>query len=507
MFSSRSRPLFALISPAIGAAAPALAQLIGPSTAAAPYLLPSRAGVSTTSLLTVGDQVGGYTMVGIPDGLGAFDGPGDSLTLMMNHELGFGVGAVRAHGAAGAFVSRWEIDKTDLSVTSGRDHNTAGSDVHTWNGAGYTQGTAPFGRFCSADLAAPGAFRFGDLGTDARILTNGEEVGAEGRSFAHILTGADENTTWQLPRLGRFSWENAVPSPYAQQKTIVVGTDDSSPGQVYVYVGEKTDAGNDIERAGLTNGALYGVQVSGFPTERRMRPANGAFDLFDLGNVENLSGASLNSQSNANDVTNFRRPEDGAWDPRPGHENNFYFVTSDTLTSGGGRSRLYRMTFDDLEDPLAGGTVTALLEGEEGHEMFDNLTIDTLGRVLIQEDPGSSSRLAKLWLYDSDTGGVAEVAAHNANFFTPGAADFLTTNEESSGILDAANLLGPGWFLLDVQAHYGLPGEQVEGGQLLALYVDPAIVPEPGPGPVLLALATCVPRRRSAGRRRSNPRA
>jgi len=34
------------------------------------------------------------------------------------------------------------------------------------------------------------------------------------------------------------------------------------------------------------------------------------------------------------------------------------------------------------------------------------------------------------------------------------------------------NILGPGWFLLDVQAHYNISGELVQGGQLLAMF-DP----------------------------------
>ena len=45
----------------------------GPSSSQTPYLLPEAAGVKITSLLTVGDAVGGYKMAGIPDGLGAFD--------------------------------------------------------------------------------------------------------------------------------------------------------------------------------------------------------------------------------------------------------------------------------------------------------------------------------------------------------------------------------------------------------------------------------------------------
>src|SRR5215813_4155594 len=77
----------------------ASAQTTGPSSSQSPYVLPSIPGVSTTSILTVGDTFGGYRMVGIPDGLGAF-GPGtDSpFTLMMNHEIPAGSGINRAHG-------------------------------------------------------------------------------------------------------------------------------------------------------------------------------------------------------------------------------------------------------------------------------------------------------------------------------------------------------------------------------------------------------------------------
>jgi len=51
-----------------------------------------------------------------------------------------------------------------------------------------------------------------------------------------------------------------------------------------------------------------------------------------------------------------------------------------------------------------------------------------------------------------------------------------TQDEESSGIIDASDILGRGWFLLDVQAHkLSADPELVEGGQLLALFVDPRI--------------------------------
>ena len=80
--------------------------------------------------------------------------------------------------------------------------------------AGYEQRTgseANFNRFCSADLAAKSAFWDPDTrtGYNGRIFMNGEEA-AEGRAFAHVVTGREHGTGWELPALGNFAWENAV---------------------------------------------------------------------------------------------------------------------------------------------------------------------------------------------------------------------------------------------------------------------------------------------------------
>lgn len=485
----------------------ATAQFTGPSTTTSPYLLPTgpQAGlISTTSVLTVGDSIGGYRMVGIPDGLGAFANPaGGSFTLVMNHELGSTSGTVRAHGQTGSFVSRWNI-QNNLTVTSGRDHNTSSGDAYEYyTGTGSWSNTPDpsqrWNRFCSGDLAAPTAYfnPASGLGTTARIYLNGEEAGNEGRNYAHILTGPAANQTWQLPDLGKFSVENSVANPFAQNKTVVIGTDDATPGQVYVYVGNKTNTGSDIDRAGLTNGNLYGIQVAGAPLEGRAAPVSGAFSLSSFGNVRNTTGGALQTASVAANTTEFLRPEDGAWDPSS--PNDFYFVTTDRFNNPGvqdGRSRLYRARFNDITNPTAGGQIDCLLDGTEGGNMFDNLCIDSHGRVLLQEDIGSNSPLGKIWLYDIASDGLIQIAQHDPTRFITGAPGFLTIDEESSGIFDAKDILGDGWFLMDVQAHYGIPGELVEGGQLVAMYVDPRVVPTPG-GLALIALGGAI-----AGRRR-----
>jgi len=127
----------------------ASAQNIGPSTSTEPYVLPSMAGVTTTSILTVGDSINGYQMVGIPDGLGALKSGHRTFALLMNHELGATAGAVRAHGSKGAFVSRWEIKRNTLEGLKGKDQTPSPSDVYSWdlvNGQ-YVQGTVAWNRF------------------------------------------------------------------------------------------------------------------------------------------------------------------------------------------------------------------------------------------------------------------------------------------------------------------------------------------------------------------------
>lgn len=472
---------------------PGAAQYRGPSTAADPYLVPSLAGVQTIALLTVGESPAEntYRMVGIPDGLGAFR-TGRTFTLLMNHELSGASGSVRAHGRKGAFVSRWTIDRKTLEVLRGEDHTPSADKVFLWDGpsGSYTRGTTVWERLCSADLAAQSAFFYAGRGTGDRIYLTGEEVD-EGRAWGRIVTGPHTGEAWQLPRLGRMPFENAVASPYPQRKTVGMLLDDANldDSEVYVYVGSKERRGHPVERAGLTNGKFYGVKVfrkDGTPVIQESNEfglgdaatgyvGTARFELVNLGNngdVSGLTASQIEQASVAANVLRMQRVEDGAWDPRRRHADDFYFVTTASIS---GNSRLWRLRFDDIEHPEKGGQIEIILKGDEGRRMFDNMTIDRCGRILLQEDPGGNARLAKVWLYAIETGNFREVAHHDPKFFGPPSGTFLTANEESSGIIDAEEILGKGWFLLDVQAHFSTGTELVEGGQLLAMRVDRAI--------------------------------
>ena len=464
----------------------------GPSSSQTPYLVRTTPGVVTKSVLTTGDSVDGYRMAGIPDGLGAFDNGDGTFTVLMNHELGSTAGIVRAHGARGSFVSRWTIQTGSLRVLNGQDQIQM---LYVWNGSTWVVatgdgGTTRLNRLCSADLPPVSAFYNAASGNgyNGRLFTNGEEGGTSGRSFGHVVATGDsyELTPW----LGNLSYENVVAHPNTGDATVVVGLDDGDASvgqQVYVYRGTKQGTGNPVEKAGLRGGQLYGLNVLGVPQSEYQKTDWAVGDEFDFQLVDVSAHAGnagqLEADSQAGGVTNFQRPEDGAWDPQ--NPSDFYFVTTSSFgplpaENRTGETRLWRLRFDDPTDPGQGGTVTLLVSGPvgtsgdpntPGPQMFDNITVAG-GKVLLQEDVGNQPYLGGLWSYGISSGDLTEIAEHDSARFTPGVPGFLTQDEEASGIIPAP-FLGEGKYLLDVQAHYTIAGELVQGGQLLQMHVSP----------------------------------
>ena len=105
--------------------------------------------------------------------------------------------------------------------------------------------------------------------------------------------------------------------------------------------------------------------------------------------------------------------------------------------------------------------------------MFDNITVNAQGKIILQEDVGNNAHLGKVWEYDPSTDSLTQLAQHDPSRFLSGGANFLTQDEESSGVIDVSHILGSAGenvYLVDTQAHYSLPGELVEGGQLQLIH-------------------------------------
>ncbi len=190
-------------------------------------------------------------------------------------------------------------------------------------------------------------------------------------------------------------------------------------------------------------------------------------------------------------VFQFTRVEDVAYDKRPGMQNVVYVVDSGRgATSAGGNpftssnGRVWKLVLDP-NDPTRVLSFSILIEGDDApvkavdeiHQP-DNLE-STRNSLLIQEDPGSSQQFpfgstdpaattARIWQYDLATGTKRVVARVNQSADEgPTDVDAAPRGNlgawESSGIVDASSVFGPGAFLVDVQAGTLVIDEEVRG--------------------------------------------
>lgn len=442
-----------------------------------PYVVavPGAGVQSIVPILTVGEGLGNYRFVGIPDGLGAHGlHTRNTFRLFCNHELGQTAGVVRAHGGTGAFVSQWDfsfapnggsLTFTPLAaqdaIQTVQEYNDAtGQYVPVTNGR--------FARLCGAYLAGRWsgftnyAFMTGEETSDANTLDGVDG----GQSFA-VING----TAYAVPRLGRSAKENQVVLRGTGVKTVVIPLEDTTPAQVYVYVGTKQKIGpNILAPNGLHNGNLYTLVASG-GVDHEDDLVKGAPVGFSLAQVDwTLPDNALETQAQSLNAMDFVRIEDGAYDLN--NPNVFYFVsTGGNVQNPNGK--LHKIVFNDVKNPTLGGTIEVLLDGSEGMISPDNIEINSAGQLLMQEDPTFTlvGRDSSIWAYDVNTASLTRILQID----TPVAsgiegATYSLGKWETSGIIDASHILGAGWWIFDVQAHYNLPDvELVQGGQLIAM--------------------------------------
>jgi hypothetical protein len=326
---------------------------------------------------------------------------------------------------------------------------------------------------------------------------HGEEGGATGYQLGTVASGPDAGKSYILGRFnlstngsglsGVGGWENALANPFPQDKTVVIATSDGGTGimtnALAVYAGTKQRTGSEVDKAGLTNGTLKFVNVTGNPVE-----------IVDTTTRATGITSGARFTLNGTSSTTFSRPEDGAWNPL--NPNQFYFVTTDRLdqVSDGvgpqiGQTRLWRLTFDSIKNPDLGGRIDLLIDGRtvDGQKvnMFDNITVNhETGQLVIVEDVGNAAHNGKVWRYNPFTDHLVQIAHHDRARFgdvTAPATPPFNQDEETSGVIDVSSILGPGSYLLVDQAHYAInattpngftnPNELVEGGQLLLMHV------------------------------------
>ena len=451
------------------------------------YVLSKNAAVDIKAIATVGDAVTGTMVRGIPDGMGAYDNGRGGISLLSVHEVStsnaFALKGKSTTAPWGTSITKFTVSKNTKAVTRVENfmqkvnfyNYTTGKYQETPAGAapaGVKPGYFDWGisRFCSATYAPAGTFIHNGVGYDGGLFLSGEETGDESRGFAFD----EDGTGYQLPRMGMLSFENIMPSLKPGANTVAIASEDNREGQLYVYAGKKQSTGTAIDKAGLTNGDLHVMNIPTVKSDNLFRTTVGknkkvAAEFVKVNWDTTTSAFAKESREKG---TSMARVEDGHWDPS--NPNVFYFVTTEsnkdpiatapnpatpTVTRDGGA--LWRLTFKDAQNPAAGAEIEMLLNGGESVYMSkpDNITVTEDGKyILIQEDPGNNALLARIVAYRVSDSKLSVVAQFDANKFTKGGSEFITEDEESSGIIDATKLLAkPGdtntYFFFNAQIH------------------------------------------------------
>jgi len=500
---------------ALGALAmPAAArQDSGFKTSQAAMLDPVVFGATVEPLITVGETLPGstYKFESIPDGIALRKGHGNSVEAYVNHETSTvpfpftpqtGVGF---NDFTNAMLSKLTLSRKTAGILSGSYVIPSEANFH---------------RFCSNFIAdhkhgfeRPLLFA-NEEATDFVNRTGNSWPGTPGEQ-AGVVVAYDLTTGAYkaIYGMGRHNHENSVALEGYGHPVILSGDDTfSAPAsQMYMYTARNANAVWNDE------GSLWAF-VSDDPATN---------DYGDLTGAESVSGrfipvprpvalgsqSALESWSNANNVFQFIRVEDIAYDRKD--ENVVYFADTgeprakpDATTgrlrrdsTGGGpypNGRMFKMVLD-RRDPTIVSSLSILIDGDAmGSAGAGNVNLihqpdnveTTKDLLLIQEDPGSQNQYplgtgttARVWAYELATGALYPVARVNQSADEgPTDRDADPTRAragawESSGIVDASKFFGKGAFLLDVQAgslvieeeKRGTLTYQREGGQVLLL--------------------------------------
>ena len=270
----------------------------GPSTTQTPYLIPTDPRVRFVSLLSAGDRSWARPTRSAAPGASPASRTASApstmatatLTVLVNHELQPRT-AGRAHdNGAPRRLRRQAADRQDsLAVVGGRRTGQAPVHSGTPTTDAYVENAAALSRLCSADLPAPSAFYDATtgLGTKTRILLNGEESGPEGRAFAWIAMGRTPGKPTNCrPRqhvVGERARLAGQPAPAPSRSA----TKTVTRRPTLLYAGDKQASGSDIERAGLTDGVLYGIKADFLDEAASGQVLSGNFTLASLGDYTN----------------------------------------------------------------------------------------------------------------------------------------------------------------------------------------------------------------------------
>jgi hypothetical protein len=469
----------AAIAIALALPAAALADHPHPNPSPDVTLEPAAAGGQVIGLINSGQSYHDVLFEGIPDGIGAVPNDDGTIDLYVTHE--------QSHVPFSGFADFQDSSVSRVTVDIGLRQIT-GLDVALSPDLGFL-------RFCSAFMAGP-EHGFADYTFFANEETNdivdvppGAPYEAD-RSVAPYRQGGysvaldtSDGSVSVLSRMGRHNHENTVVVPGGWNKLATLSGDDTftaPSSQLYLHLANNTD------QLMADKGQLLAFQVTATddgavdPSD----PFNDANDFLEIEPGDDWQGRfihvptaiargltieapqdALENWSNANNVFQFVRVEDLAYDPDD--PRTVYFTDTGTsrlaedpatgrltrLASGGVTSngRVFKMVLNE-EDPRIVDSFSILVDSDAiGMRAPDNLDVGHHS-IMVQEDASN----ARVWRYDLAAGSWSHVASA------------VQPTAETSGIVDVSDWFGAGWWALDVQSHVN----ESEGDEVLT-YVTP----------------------------------
>lgn len=478
---------------------------------------PLVAGSQVRPIITTGETVGNWRFEAIPDGISLrASEDGSKVDLWVNHETSTVPFPYVATGPTAA-NSQNDFDNAQLSHIV-LNRSTAG----VLSGKYAIPSAANYQRFCSNFLAGEAE------GFDQPLLFVPEEASdfvnrtgmawppGPGSQQAGLVVAVDPATDQfrPIPGLGRMNHENVVGVRGYRHPVLLTGDDTfaAPSSQLYMYLAlDSSQVWNDQGHLWAFRSSVPAINDYGDLTPP-MSVSGQFIPVPD--NIADGDQAGLEAWSNANNVFQFIRIEDIATDKR--QSNVVYFAdtgepraipdpNTGRLMRGPSSTqgpymngRIFKMVLDPT-DPRIVTSLSVLVNGDAGgynnvaslHQP-DNLET-TKNSIMVAEDPGSQNQYpagtgtnARVWRYNLATTAFAPAIVVNQSADPAAKAGAW----ESSGIVDASSIWGPGTFLLDVQAHtifvQTAPGPDLvappgpdwlykrEGGQLIAVFIPGA---------------------------------
>lgn len=324
-------------------------------------------------------------------------------------------------------------------------------------------------RLCSATMATPGEQGFGPT-----YFTSGES-GEESRT--HALNPLEKSfsptLSKELPALGRWSAENAVPlhkNAFAGKTIIMLGDDDSGVegGQLAMYM---SDAVGD-----LTNGSVYVLRRKDINIRERDMTTGNQYDVefVKIDNIGTLTGRQVNTATAALSAIRFGRVED--IDYRKGNgaaAREVYFNVTGQSISGTNADfsrtkygRTYKLVMDK-NNPLS-GKLEVILDGDDDNgpanafQNVDNICV-TANYAYIQEDAngyGDETHDAYIYQYNLNTKEFKKVTELDHRRTEADALIYNPTGASPKGsweygaMIDISDMVGvPDVFMVCIQPH------------------------------------------------------